>query len=484
MNSTGKTKTLSSTAKYVSTRGEAPSLSFTDTLMAGLANDGGLYLPETYPELGKDEIAAFAGLSYAEVAEAVFSRFIGSEIDPKLLKSMIETAYAGFRHKAVAPLAQIGDQLFLLELFHGPTLAFKDVAMQILARLTDHVLKARRQHATVVGATSGDTGAAAIEAFRGLGHADVFILYPHGRVSDVQRRQMTCVADENVHVIALEGTFDDAQAIVKGLFQKRAFRDELSLTGVNSINWARVMAQIVYYMTSAVALGAPHRPISFAVPTGNFGDILAGYIAKRMGLPIERLIIATNTNDILARTLATGVYEVKGVEATQSPSMDIQISSNFERLLFEAYGRDAAAVRRLMESLKQSGRFTLDAAPLAKIRAEFDAASANETETTAEIARVYQETGSLVDPHTAVGVHAARKALAAKPGTPVIALATAHPAKFPDAIEKATGERPALPAHLADLFERKERFAILPNDQAAVESFIRSHSRIPSTQVA
>jgi threonine synthase len=465
--------------KYISTRGEAPALAFTDTLMAGLANDGGLYLPETYPQLAKDEISAFAGLSYAEVAEIVLSRFIGTEIDPETLKGMIGDAYAGFRHKSVAPLAQLDDQLFLLELFHGPTLAFKDVAMQILARLTDHVLKARRQHATVVGATSGDTGAAAIEAFRGLGQADVFILYPHGRVSDVQRRQMTCVEDGNVHVIALEGTFDDAQAIVKGLFQKRAFRDELSLTGVNSINWARVMAQIVYYMTSAVALGAPHRPVSFAVPTGNFGDILAGYIAKRMGLPIERLIIATNTNDILARTLATGAYEVKGVEATQSPSMDIQVSSNFERLLFEAYGRDAGAVRRLMDGLKQSGRFSLDEAPLAAIRAEFDAASTSEAETTAEIARVYQETGGLIDPHTAVGVHAARKALAARPGTPVIALGTAHPAKFPDAIEKATGQHPALPAHLADLFKREERFTILPNDQTAVETFIRAHTRVP-----
>jgi threonine synthase len=471
---------LSSTAKYISTRGEAPALSFTDTLMAGLASDGGLYLPETYPQLSKDEISAFASATYAQVAEAVFTRFIGADVEAKTRASMIEAAYAGFRHKAIAPLAQIDDHLFVLELFHGPTLAFKDVAMQLLARLTDHVLQARHQHATVVGATSGDTGAAAIEAFRGLDHVDVFILYPHERVSDVQRRQMTTVEGDNVHVIALEGTFDDAQAILKGLFQKRAFRDELSLTGVNSINWARVMAQIVYYMTSAVALGAPHRPVSFAVPTGNFGDILAGYIAKRMGLPVEQLIIATNTNDILARTLATGSYELKSVEATQSPSMDIQISSNFERLLFEAYGRDADAIRRLMANLQQSGRFTIDEVPLRAIRAEFTAQSVSETETTGEIARVFKETGTLIDPHTAIGVRAGRDALAKNAHTPVIALGTAHPAKFPDAIEKATGQRPGLPAHLSDLFKKEERFTVLPNDQAAIETFIRAHTRIPS----
>jgi len=468
--------------KYISTRGEAPALSFTDALMAGLASDGGLYLPETYPNLTQDDISAFAGLSYAQIAEAIISRFIGADIEAEVLKGMIEAAYSGFRHKAIAPLAQIDTHLFVLELFHGPTLAFKDVAMQLLARLTDHVLKARRQHATVVGATSGDTGAAAIEAFRGLDAVDVFILYPHGRVSDVQRRQMSGVSDANVHVIALEGTFDDAQAIVKGLFQKRSFRDELALTGVNSINWARVMAQIVYYFTSAVTLGAPHRPVSFAVPTGNFGDILAGFIAKRMGLPVEQLIIATNTNDILARTLATGTYEVKGVEATQSPSMDIQVSSNFERLLFEAYGRDASAIRNLMANLHQSGRFSLDEAPLAAIRAEFAAARVGEAETTAEIARVFADTGTLIDPHTAIGVRAGRESLARNPGTPMVALGTAHPAKFPDAAAKATGQHPALPAHLASLFEREEHFTVLPNDQGAIETFIRTRTRINSTQ--
>ncbi len=357
--------------KYISTRGDAPTLSFTDALITGLAQDGGLYLPEAYPSLSHETIAGFAGRSYSAVAETVMAPFIAGTIAPASLTMMLAGAYARFDHAAVAPISQIGDNLFLLELFHGPTLAFKDLAMQLLGRLMDHVLKARGQRAVIVGATSGDTGAAAIEAFRGLEQADVFILYPHERVSDVQRRQMTTVDAPNVHVIALEGTFDDAQAIVKGLFNHKSFREEFALAGVNSINWARVAAQIVYYFTSAVALGAPYRPVSFAVPTGNFGDILAGWIAKQMGLPIERLVIATNENDILARTLETGRYELRPVEATQSPSMDIQISSNFERLLFEAHGRDAATVRRLMSTLQQSGSFSLEPGPLAAIRARF-----------------------------------------------------------------------------------------------------------------
>jgi len=469
--------------RYISTRGEAPVLGFTDALMAGLASDGGLYLPEVFPQLSKETIAGFAKKTYGEVAFEIFSLFTGEDIPAKDLQAMIASAYGEFRHHAVAPLSQIDEHLFILELHHGPTLAFKDVAMQALARLTDHALQARRQRATVVGATSGDTGAAAIEAFRGLDHSDIFILYPHNRVSDVQRRQMTCVGADNVHVIAIEGNFDDAQTIVKGLFQNRSFRDELSLTGVNSINWARVMAQIVYYFTSAVALGAPHRSVSFSVPTGNFGDILAGYIAKRMGLPIERLMIATNTNDILVRALETGDYEVRGVHATQSPSMDIQVSSNFERLLFEAYKRDADAVRRLMDGLKQSGRFSIAPEPLAAIRAEFDASAVSEEETSAEIARVLKETGQMIDPHTAIGTHAARK-MQRVPGTPVVALGTAHAAKFPDAIEKATGKRPPLPDHLADLFERRESFTVLPNDIGAIEAFIRERSRAAQTKAA
>ena len=466
--------------QYLSTRGHAPQLSFIDALLAGLARDGGLYVPQNYPKLAAAEIAAFAGQPYAQVAEAVIGPYTAGEIAGDAFRAMLEASYAGFRHPAVTPLVQIGDNLFVLELFHGPTLAFKDVAMQLLARLMNHALKARGERATIVGATSGDTGAAAIEAFRGLDMVDVFIMYPHGRVSDVQRRQMTTVGEDNIHTIALEGTFDDCQAILKGCFNHHAFRDGLKLSGVNSINWARVVAQTVYYFTSAVTLGAPHRKASFSVPTGNFGDILAGYIAKQMGLPIERLVIATNENDILERTLATGVSEVRGVHPTQSPSMDIQVSSNFERLLFDAYGRNAEAIRGLMGRQQQSGRFEIDTGPLGAIRAEFDAYRTGETGTANEMARVYKEAGYLLDPHTAVAVHAARKALAKAPHTPMVALGTAHPAKFGEAVSKATGVRASLPPHLADVFERKERFTVLANDQGAVENFIRARARAAS----
>ena len=463
--------------RYLSTRGEASTLSFTDVLLAGLARDGGLYVPQSYPTLDAATIAGFAGRPYAQVAQEVIGPFMGGEIEAGAFTAMLEASYATFRHPAVTPLAQIGDNLFVLELFHGPTLAFKDVAMQLLGRMMDHALKARGQRATIVGATSGDTGAAAIEAFSGLEQVDVFIMYPHGRVSDVQRRQMTTVEAPNIHAIALEGTFDDCQAILKGLFNNHAFRDGLRLSGVNSINWARVVAQTVYYFTSAAVLGGPHRKVSYTVPTGNFGDILAGYIAKQMGLPIDRLIIATNENDILARTLDSGAYEVTGVHATSSPSMDIQVSSNFERLLFDAYGRDPAAIRGLMGAQAQGGRFSIDAAPLAKIRAEFDALRTGETGTAKEIARVYKEAGYLLDPHTAVAVHGARKALARAPHVPMVALGTAHPAKFGDAVFAASGVRPPLPAHLEGLMERKEHFTVLPNDQAAIENFVRQRAR-------
>jgi len=462
---------------YLSTRGQAPELNFVDALLAGLARDGGLYVPATYPQISAAEIAGFAGQSYAHVAQNVIGRFTGDGFSQPDLGGMIKGAYKSFRHEAIAPLVQIDNNLFVLELFHGPTLAFKDVAMQLLGRMMDAALKARGQRATIVGATSGDTGAAAIEAFRGLEQVDVFILYPHGRVSDVQRRQMTTVDGDNIHTIALEGTFDDAQAIVKGLFNNHAFRDELALSGVNSINWARIVAQTVYYFTSAVALGGPHRKVSFAVPTGNFGDILAGYIAKRMGLPVERLMIGTNANDILARTLESGTYEVLGVHPTQSPSMDIQISSNFERLLFDAYGRDAGAIRGLMASLNRSRQFTIAPEPLAKIRSEFDAARIDEAATAEEMRRTYRESGYLLDPHTAVGVGAARAALTKNPSVPMIVLGTAHPAKFPDAVKGATGVHPALPEHLADLFARKERFSVVANDQAKIETFIRERAR-------
>ena len=462
---------------YVSTRGQAAELSFTDVLLAGLARDGGLYVPKTYPTLSKAQIAAFAGQPYGQVARQVMAPYIGADIETEVLGGMIDAAYATFRHPAVTPLTQIGDNLFVLELFHGPTLAFKDVAMQLLGRQMDYLLKARGERATIVGATSGDTGAAAIEAFRGLDQVDVFIMYPHNRVSAVQRRQMTTIADHNIHTIALEGTFDDCQNLLKGLFNNHDFRDGLRLSGVNSINWARVLAQTVYYFTSAVALGAPHRPVSFTVPTGNFGDILAGYIAKRMGLPIDRLVIATNENDILARTLENGDYELHSVKATSSPSMDIQVSSNFERLMFDAYDRDAGIIRAAMDNLKQSGRFTLDPKALARIKADFDAARTGEVGTAKEIARVWTQAGYLIDPHTAVAVHAARKSLEVNPSVPMIALSTAHPAKVVDAVKQAVGHSAPLPAHLADLMERKEHFTVLPNDQGTVERFVRERAR-------
>jgi threonine synthase len=465
---------------YLSTRGEAPKLGFSDALLAGLARDGGLYVPEVVPTMAPAAIGALAGRPYAQAAARVVLPFTDGALSESELSAMAETAYAGFRHPAKAPLVQIDDNLHVLELFHGPTLAFKDFAMQWLGRLMNHVLRQRGARATIVGATSGDTGAAAIEAFGGQSQTDIFILYPNGRVSDVQRRQMTTVDKPNVHAIALEGNFDDCQAILKGLFNDLPFRDALCLSGVNSINWARIVAQIVYYFTSAVALGAPSRRVSFTVPTGNFGDIFAGFCAKKMGLPIERLVIATNENDILARALASGTYETRGVVATQSPSMDIQISSNFERLLFEAYGRDAAALRALMANFAQSGKFTIAPGPLRAMKSEFDAFSTDEADCTAEMARVYRESGYILDPHTAVAVHAARRALVRDSATPMIVLGTAHPAKFPDAVEKAIKVRPPLPAHLVDLMSRQERFTILPNDQGAVRRFIRERASMQS----
>lgn len=462
---------------HVSTRGDAPPLGFVEAMLAGLAEDGGLYLPACWPRLTPETIAGLAGRPYAEAAAAVLAPLVDGEV--RDLPATTAAAYAGFRHPATCPLVQVGDNLFVLELFHGPTLAFKDVAMQLLGCLMDEALAARGQRATIVGATSGDTGSAAVEAFRGSERVDVFILYPHGRVSEVQRRQMTGVQADNIHALAVDGTFDDCQAILKALFSRRHFREAMSLSGVNSINWARVAAQAVYYFTAAVALGSPARPVSFAVPTGNFGDALAGLVAKRMGLPIARLMIGTNANDILARTLGDGRYATRAVAQTTSPSMDIQVSSNFERLIFEANGRDAADVSRLMAGLKQSGAFQLDPPTLAAIRAEFDARAVPEAEVMAEIAATLDEAGYLLDPHTAIGVRAARDLLARDPGTPVVALATAHPAKFPDAVARATGgrARPALPPHLADLLERPERLTRVANDADAVEGLIRSRAR-------
>ena len=459
---------------YISTRANAPALGFRDAILAGLARDGGLYLPQSWPVIASGKIRDFATMPYAEIAKEVLAPFTGDEIATADLSKMIDEAYATFRHPAVTPLVQTGPADWILELFHGPTLAFKDVAMQLLARLMDHVLAERGERATIVGATSGDTGGAAIEAFKGRSNTDIFILFPKGRVSPVQQRQMTTSHEANVHAIAIEGNFDDCQALVKAMFNDHAFRDKVKLSGVNSINWGRIMAQIVYYFVAASRLGAPEREVAFSVPTGNFGDIFAGYAAKRMGLPIARLVIATNRNDILARTLATGRYEVTGVSATSSPSMDIQVSSNFERLLFEAAGRDGASVSRLMAGLSQSGAFTLPADVHSKIAAEFVAGAASEAETAAVMAAMLKDAGYRADPHTAVGVHVAARHRGAEP---MITLATAHPAKFPDAVEAATGERPQLPVWCGDLMSRKERFDVLPNDLAAVEAHVSAKSR-------
>jgi threonine synthase len=463
-------------ARYISTRGEAPPLGFCDVMLTGLARDGGLYVPETWPQLSPETIAAFFGKPYWEVAVDVIRPFTGGEISDADLGRMANEAYATFRHPAVVPLKQMAPHLFMLELFHGPTLAFKDVAMQLISRLMDHVLAKRGERTTIVVATSGDTGGAAVEAFANLDNVDLVVLFPHGRISEVQRRMMTSTGAANVHALAIEGTFDDCQAIVKAMFNHHRFRDRVALSGVNSINWARIVAQVVYYFTSAVALGAPARPVTFTVPTGNFGDIFAGYVAKRMGLPVRWLHIAANVNDILARTLKTGIYEVREVHATASPSMDIQVSSNFERLLFEAGGRDGPAVRRLMEQLKQSGRFVLPDAMLAAIREAFDAGRADETETAAAIRAAWREAGELVDPHTAVALSVAERD-SSDASVPNIVLSTAHPAKFPDAVEAACGVRPQLPAWLDGLMTRHEQVKIMKNDQDEVERFVLSISR-------
>jgi threonine synthase len=445
-------------------------------MLTGLAPDGGLYVPDCWPRLEPQAIAGLAGRPYAEVVVEVLRPFVGDTVAEHDLAGMAREAYNNFRHPAVVPLVQIGVADFLLELTHGPTLAFKDLAMQLLGRLMDHALAQRGERTTIVVATSGDTGGAAVEAFRGRKRADLFVLFPQGRISDVQRRMMTTAQDENVHALAIEGTFDDCQAIVKSMFNHHAFRDRVRLSGVNSINWARIVAQAVYYFTSAVALGAPHRKVSFAVPTGNFGDVYAGYVAARMGLSIDRLVIATNVNDILARTIASGIYDLRAVVPTASPSMDIQVASNFERLLFEVLDRDGQAVRALMSSLAQSRQFSLAARALSRIRAVFSADRADEEETAATIRTVLRETGQLIDPHTAVGVAVAEKERRDR-SVPMIILGTAHPAKFPDAVEAACGVRPRLPVWLTDLHRRPERITTLPVDPAAVERHILSVTR-------
>lgn len=454
--------------RYISTRGEAPVLGFEDTMLTGLARDGGLYVPEDLPTLSKGDIAALAGLSYEEVAVRVMAPFVTAAFDEATFGDMVARAYAGFGHDARAPLVQLGPNHHLLELFHGPTLAFKDFAMQLIGQMFEHTLTKRGERVTIVGATSGDTGSAAMEAFRGLDAVDLFVLYPHGRVSDVQRRQMTTPSEANVHALAITGHFDDAQARVKDMFNDFPFRDRVRLAGVNSINFARVLAQVVYYFTSATALGAPHREVSYTVPTGNFGDIFAGHIAKRMGLPIKQLVVATNQNDILHRCLTTGTYRPGTVEPSISPSMDIQVSSNFERALHLAYGGDGGAIAQLMNELK-SGGFTVSQGALQALQQVYVSGRATEEETTAAITSFLARTGELLCPHSAVGAHVAEAHLG---DTPMITLATAHPAKFPDAVEAATGIRPPLPPRMADLFEREERITRVDNDLSAIETLI------------
>jgi threonine synthase len=457
--------------RYISTRGSAPVLSFEEAMLTGLARDGGLYVPETIPQMSHDDIAALAGKSYEEIAFAVMRPFIGDTFTDTEFREIIAKAYANFGHSARAPLVQLDNNHFLLELFHGPTLAFKDFAMQLIGQLFQVALRRRKDRVTIVGATSGDTGSAAIEAFRGLDAVDVFILFPHGRVSDVQRRQMTTPSESNVHALAMDGHFDDCQSRLKDMFNDFEFRDGVKLAGVNSINWARVLAQVVYYFSSAVQLGAPHRKVSFTVPTGNFGDIFAGYIAKRMGLPIDRLVVATNQNDILHRCLTTGEYRMDTVVPSISPSMDIQISSNFERALFDAYDREGAAVAALMDELKTKGGFTISQGVLDNLRAQFDSGRVSEQETSTEITHSFATRAELLCPHSAIGVRVADAQR--DPNVPMITLATAHPAKFPDAVHAATGERPELPARMADLFERPERVTRVANDLHALKQIVQ-----------
>ena len=457
--------------KYVSTRGQAPVLNFEETMLTGLARDGGLYVPETIPVMSAGDIAALAGLTYEEQAFRVMRPFIGDAFTDDEFEAIIARAYASFGHDARAPLVQLGPNHFLLELFHGPTLAFKDFAMQLIGQMFEAALTRRGEKVTIVGATSGDTGSAAIEAFRGLDAVDVFIMYPHGRVSEVQRRQMTTPVEANVHALAVDGDFDDCQAAVKDMFADFEFRDEVRLAAVNSINWGRVLAQVVYFFSSAVSLGAPKRSVNFTVPTGNFGDIFAGYIAKRMGLPIERLVVATNQNDILHRTLESGAYTKEGVTPSISPSMDIQVSSNFERALFEAYGRDGGAVAQLMAELKDNGGFPVSQGATGVLRDIYGSGRASEAETSATIAAMLERTGEVLCPHTAVGVKVAEEqGLSA---TPMITLATAHAAKFPDAVEAATGVRPPLPNRMGDLYQRSERVTRVGNDLGEIETLIR-----------
>ena len=457
---------------YISTRGAAPVLDFEDVLLAGLAGDGGLYVPAYWPKLTPDDLRALRGLSYTQLAARVMRPFVGDAIDEDDFNRIVADAYAGFDHDAVAPLKQLGGDLWLMELFHGPTIAFKDYALQLVGLLFDHVLKKRNRRVTIVGATSGDTGSAAIEACRDRDAIDIFIMHPKGRVSPVQQRQMTTVLSSNVHNIALEGTFDDCQNLVKAMFADTGFRDEMNISAVNSINWARVMAQIVYYVHAAVSLGAPDRPVSFAVPTGNFGNIFAAYGALKMGVPISQLIIGSNSNDILTRFFETGALTTREVVPTLAPSMDIQISSNFERYLFDLYDRDGEMTAQSMRQFRETGNLHVGPERWSLACEAFDARRLSDEETLAAIGALHKSTGELIDPHTAIGVVAGMQARR-EPEVPLVCLACAHPAKFPDAVERATGVRPPLPEHMADLFEREERYEVLGAGLQTVQQFVR-----------
>lgn len=460
--------------KYISTRGEAPALNFEEVVLTGLATDGGLYIPETLPTFSQEEIASWVGLSYEELAFKVISPFVDGELNDDDLKAIINKSYSTFRHDAIAPLVQTGHNEWILELFQGPTLAFKDFALQFLGNLLDHILEKRQQKVVVMGATSGDTGSAAIEGCRHCENIDIFILHPHKRVSDVQRKQMTSVLSDNVFNIALEGNFDDCQNMVKASFRDQSFLpDGRQLVAVNSINWARIMAQIVYYFYSALALGGPHRKVSFSVPTGNFGDIFAGYLAKKMGLPIDQLVVATNANDILHRCISDNDHSKKELLHSLSPSMDIMVSSNFERLLFDSYGQNGESIRQLMDDFK-SGSMSLRADVMAKIQSHFDSYRLDDDKMIQVITEVFDKTEYLLDPHTAIGVEAARKKRKDQT-VPMVCLATAHPAKFGEAIQKAGLSDPELPHHMADLFEREERYKVLANDMSAVHEFMQAN---------
>ncbi len=461
--------------EYISTRGHAAALNFEGATLAGLASDGGLYLPREWPRFSHAEIAAFAGLPYAELAARIMQSFVGTSLSPERLRELTHAAYGRFAHVAVTPLRQLDEQNWLLELFHGPTLAFKDVALQLLGLFFEEFLARDDQNLTIVGATSGDTGSAAIDALAGRVKVDVFMLHPRGRISDVQRRQMTTVLAPNVHNIAISGTFDDAQAMVKRMFGDPALTGRFNIGAVNSINWARLMAQVVYYFAAGLQLGAPHRPVAFSVPTGNFGDAFAGYVAAQMGLPIARLIVATNVNDILYRALTSGDYSTGTVTATAAPSMDIQVSSNFERLLFDLNGRDGPVLAQQMAGFERTKAMQLTNAQRAGAATLFSAARADAHDMSQAIGWAWQRAGELVDPHTAIALHAARTAGIDR-AIPVITLATAHPAKFSAAVERATGQRPPLPLRVGNLFEREERCVDMVGEYAEVTDYITAHA--------